>query len=101
MIGKFYDTIFASCKNTLKNLVENFAIPLSLFGAVALLPQAWEILVLKKIEGVSLPTFALFLGGNIFWLMYGTLHSEKTIIFSNLSTGIINLLIVIGLIWLH
>jgi uncharacterized protein with PQ loop repeat len=85
----------------LQKMVENFAIPMALYGSMATMPQAIEVLFFKQTAGVSIITFGLFLFGNFFWFSYGKLHNDKPIMVSHLSTGLLNFLIVLGVILSH
>lgn len=68
------------------------------FGVAANIPQFMEIWVNKKVEGVSLVTWAGFCLGSLFWLLYGVIHREKPIIIANSLFVTVQFLIVAGLV---
>ena len=101
-LGKSFNTptnsnLATSKQNSkIEQLVEKFAIPVALYGSLATLPQVYQVIWVKQTAGVSALTFSLFLSGNIFWFIYGHLHRDKPIMLSHLITGILNLIIVFG-----
>lgn len=78
--------------------VEQFAMPLALYGSLATVPQVYEVLVKRQTSGVSVLTFILFLTGNLFWFSYGMIHKDKPIMASHLTTGILNFMIIAGVL---
>lgn len=62
------------------------------------LPQLLKIWSEKNTQGVSLITWMGFALGSIFWLVYGIVHKEHPIIFTNSILFIIQVLIVIGIL---
>lgn len=79
-----------------EKLFNRFAVAIAFFGSFVIIPQVWNVWVLKEFSGVSLLTFGFFFVGNIFWFGYGLLHSDKAIMVSNLTQGVLNLMIVVG-----
>lgn len=78
------------------NFVDHFAVPIAIITSFVTVPQVWNVWVLRQVEGVSLLTFGLFFVGNLFWFSYGLHHSDKAIMVSNLTGGILNVIIVTG-----
>jgi uncharacterized protein with PQ loop repeat len=72
--------------------------PLALYGSLATLPQVIQVLVFRQTAGVSIWTFGLFLLGNIFWFSYGHIRQDKPIMVSHLTTGLLNLVIILGVV---
>lgn len=68
------------------------------FGVAFNIPQFMEVWVNKRVEGVSLVTWAGFCVGSFFWLCYGIIHKEKPIIIANSLFFSIQFLIVTGLV---
>lgn len=62
---------------------------------VAFLPQVIKIIRYKDTDSISLFTFILFFLGVCLWLLYGILNKDMPIIFANLITGILALIILI------
>ncbi len=60
--------------------------------------QVWQIWVEKKIIGVSMATWIASLVSAIFWLIYGVIHREKPIIYTQTLWMIFSAMIVIGLV---
>lgn len=67
-------------------------------GIFIMLPQLAKIWMDKNVTGLSLITWLGFLGGAIFWIVYGIIHKEKPLIFINVVASFINFLIVLGII---
>lgn len=53
---------------------------MGVIGPVMTLPQVYAVWVLKQAEGVSVLTWASYVGTNLFWIAYGLVHREKPII---------------------
>lgn len=68
------------------------------FGAAVIIPQVTKIWVYNEVEGVSLTTWGGFFIGSIFWLIYGLIHKEKPIVYTNAVVCLLDLLIIIGII---
>ena len=82
----------------LEEMIERFALPLALYGSLATLPQVIQVVFYHQKAGVSALTFGLFLAGNIFWYGYGHIHQDKPIMVSHFTTGLLNLMIILGVL---
>jgi len=84
--------------NPLKRIIDKAIYGIALFGPIVSIPQILKIYLYQNAAGVSLFTWAGYLIGSIFWILYGTLHNEKPIVFSSILWVIIEILILIGII---
>lgn len=67
-------------------------------GPVMTIPQVAKIWVDKSANGVSVITWVGYLGGAVLWIIYGLLHKEKLIVATNISSGLLALIIVVGVL---
>lgn len=67
----------------------------AIFTTSSLIPQLIQIIKTKSTKGVSFSMFALFLGGLFFWLIYGILIKSFPIIISNVTSMIIDIIILV------
>ena len=56
-----------------------------ILGVIAWIPQIKEVWVLKRHEGISIPTFVLVATALVAWLLYGILVESPSIILANLA----------------
>lgn len=82
----------------LKRFINRFIYFVGGFGVAVIIPQVTRIWISKDVSGVSLTTWAGFLIASVFWLIYGLVHKEKPIIYTNTIVCILDFLIVIGII---
>jgi len=82
----------------LKNFMNKFIFFVGGFGAAVIVPQVTRIWFSKDVDGVSLTTWAGFSIASIFWLIYGLVHKEKPIIYTNIVVFILDFLIVLGIL---
>lgn len=68
---------------------------ISLLGTVAavlttisFVPQAWQIVRTKDVEGISLGMYILFTMGVYLWIIYGFLQKDWNLVGANTITGI-------------
>ena len=62
------------------------------------LPQVWEVLVNKNVQGVAVSSWFFFGVVDILWLIYGFIHKEPPIYISNFIITILNFVVVIGVL---
>lgn len=79
-------------------LLDKIVFVAAIFGPALTLPQVTKIWLEKNANGVSLITWLGYLGGAIFWTIYGLAHKEKPIILANLLLGILAVAIVLGVL---
>lgn len=60
--------------------------------------QVFKIWLNQNAQGVSIIAWSAYLFNSIAWLIYGIIHKDKPIIFTNLVCIIINAMVVIGTI---
>lgn len=70
----------------------------AILSPIMTLPQLMQIWVDKNVAGVSLLTWSSYTVFAGFWLLYGLIHKEKPIIVSNIFSGTLNIIIVIGIL---
>lgn len=86
-------------KKTAKfNLMDWLIYAVAFLSPVMTLPQVAQIWVEKNVAGVSLVTWASYTVFAAFWLTYGLIHREKPIIVANILSGILNIIIVAGIL---
>ena len=81
--------------------VESIGLLAGILGIIAWFPQIREVWVYKKHEGISLPTFGLIIIALILWLIYGFLIWSPALILANISTLIVILAVVVGVVRLR
>ena len=79
--------------------VDIFGYFAAILTTVAFLPQLIKTLKTKKADDVSLTTLIMFIIGVLSWIIYGYKISSTPILFANLITLILNLLILISKIY--
>jgi|SRR3989338_2320101 len=68
------------------------------FAPFALVPQILQLYTTKSAEGLSLPTWLLFIVIHILWGTYGAVHNDKHILFASILMALFNGVIVIGVL---
>ena len=71
----------------------------AILTTAAFLPQLIKTLKTKKAEDVSLITLIMFIIGVISWIIYGYSISSLPILIANLTTLVLNILILISKIF--
>jgi MtN3 and saliva related transmembrane protein len=66
---------------------------------VSFLPQAIQTIKTRNTQGISLLMYALFTVGVGFWLTYGILINNKTIIIANIITLTLAMIVLLVKIW--
>jgi MtN3 and saliva related transmembrane protein len=82
----------------LKSFINRFIYFVGGFGVAVIIPQVTRIWFSKDVDGVSLTTWGGFLIASAFWLIYGLVHREKPIIYTNALVCILDFLIVLGIL---
>ena len=75
--------------------IEFFGYFAAILTTLAFLPQLIKTLKTKKADDVSLTTLIMFLTGVLSWIIYGYKISSTPILIANITTFILNLLILI------
>jgi MtN3 and saliva related transmembrane protein len=60
--------------------------------------QVFKIWLSKNASGVSIVAWSAYLFNSIAWLVYGVIHKERPIIFTNIVCAIINFSVILGVI---
>ena len=81
-----------------KNFVDKAIFVVGAFGPIMSIPQLLKIWIEKDATGVSIITWEAFLFIASFWLIYGIMHKEKPIIFTQSLWILTEILIVIGIL---
>lgn len=71
---------------------------IGLMAPIALIPQALELYSTRDAHSLSLPTWVVLGGINLLWSFYGILHKEPPIAIANFFSGLLNIIIAIGII---
>lgn len=69
-----------------------------IFAPLAVVPQILQIFTTKSSEGLSLPTWLLFVVVNTLWATYGAVHNDKHILFANIMMALFNATVVVGVL---
>jgi len=77
-------------------IVDIFGYLAAILTTAAFLPQLIKTLKTKKADDVSLTTLIMFIIGLLSWIIYGYKISSTPILFANLITLVLNLLILIS-----
>ena len=82
----------------LKKFINKFIYFAGGFGVAVIIPQVTKVWITKDVSGVSLTTWAGFFIASSFWLLYGMVHKEKPIIFTNIAVCFLDFLIILGIV---
>ncbi len=99
-LRKFHKDLETKTKiqSSLVQIIDNLVYVGGITGIVFTIPQLTKIWIDQQVQGLSLVTWLGFWIATLFWLIYGVVHKARPIIFINLIYGIINTLIVIGIL---
>jgi MtN3 and saliva related transmembrane protein len=61
----------------------------AILTTASFLPQAIQTIKTRDTSGISFWMYSMFVTGVVFWLIYGVLLGNKTIIFANIVTLIL------------
>ena len=79
-----------------KRFLDRLIFVVGALGPLATIPQVYTIFAHHDSSGVSVFSWAAYILFDIIWLIYGIVHKEKVLIFSNALWIIVCTLIVIG-----
>lgn len=65
---------------------------------MSLVPQIVDLFVLKDAGSLSLATWSTLVGLNVLWTAYGLIHGDKPIIVSSMIAGILDVVLVYGIL---
>ena len=84
--------------NKWKNFLDKMIYVVGVSGPIMTFPQLLKIWVEKNAQGVSLFSWAWYLGIAFIWLTYAIVHKEKPLIITYILWIIIEIFIVIGVV---
>lgn len=69
--------------DALKRYLDRLMLLVAIGGPVVLIPQVYQVLMLKDASDLSLVTWGMWQVFNFLWLTYGIVHKELPIIIAN------------------
>lgn len=85
-------------KKQKKLLIKRAVLAVAIIEPLTTLPQAYEIWVNQKTEGVSTFTWTMYFIAAIIWLFYGLQIKDKPLIISSMLWVITEFAVVVGLV---
>ncbi len=82
----------------LKHFVDILVFVASIGGFILTIPQILLVWVNHQTAGVSIISWSAYSVIAVIWILYGSIHKEKTIIILSIVSCFINLLVVIGVL---
>lgn len=82
----------------IQRIMDKLIYIVALIWPILTIPQVWVVWVDKNASWLSLFTWTAYVISPILWLIYGIIHKEKAIIFSNILWMIVDLAVLIGAI---
>ena len=79
-------------------LIEFIGIAAGIIGVIAWGPQIAQVWKHKRHDGISIPTFSIVAFSLSLWLIYGIAIESTAMIFANILTLSVIILIIIGVI---
>ena len=77
-------------------MIEAIGIAAGIIGIIAWGPQILQVWVHKRHDGISIPTFCVVALSLFLWLIYGIAIESLAMVFSNILTLTVILIIIIG-----
>ena len=84
--------------SALKFIFDRVAYAAGVMIAIMTAPQIWQIYSTHNAQGVSIFTWLMYGLGSCFWIGYGLVHHEKPIVFTNIVSASLQLVVAIGAI---
>lgn len=84
--------------NKSRKLIDHIAYAAGIGGVLVYIPQIMKIWVEEDISGLSIITWTGFIVGAVIWLVYGLVHKQKVIIFTNIILIFTQLIVIAGII---
>lgn len=85
-------------ENWLTKVMDIIIYPVGFLSVLMTLPQAYEIWILGKTEGVSLISWASWTFFAVLWTLYGIVHKSKVLILIHGSWVLMNGLVALGIL---
>jgi uncharacterized protein with PQ loop repeat len=76
--------------------LDRVLIIVAIVGPLAMLPQLWNIYVLKNVGGIAVLSFLSWAVMDIPWIFYGMVHNERPILIAYFLWFTMNLAVAIG-----
>lgn len=67
-----------------------------MLGPIMTTPQILKIWYEENASGISVVTWSAYTLVHLFWILYGMVHREKPIIFLNLASVCMNIVVILG-----
>ena len=71
---------------------------LAIVTPLALLPQVFQVFIDRNVAGLSVLTWSLLGVVNFLWSLYGFIHKQFPVFIANLLIGILDFIIVVGIL---
>lgn len=84
--------------NSPKHFIDKLIYPIAVIAPIMTIPQLVQIIVSKKVQGISITTWGAYATVSALWVIYGLIHKEKPIILTNVLLFILDFLIVVGVL---
>ncbi len=81
-----------------KRQYDNFMYVVAICSPMSLIPQIIDLYVLRDAGALSFATWTTLLGLNILWVAYGVIHGDKPIYISSMIAGVLDVILVVGII---
>src|SRR3989344_6618140 len=78
------------------HLIDELIYIVAFIGPLMTIPQVTTIWLERKVEGISIITWSSYGVLAIFWISYGLIHKERTIILANFLFLLVNTAVVLG-----
>jgi len=85
-------------RKKVRSWFDYFMYGIAMATPLVLLPQVFKLFSDKNVVGLSIDTWFLLGCLNMFWIVYGLVHREPPIYIGNFLVGILNFIIVYGII---
>ncbi len=80
----------------LKKIMDKLIYGIALIWPILTIPQVWMVWVDKNAAWLSLFTWTAYVVSPTLWLIYGIIHKERAIIFSNILWIIVDIAVLTG-----
>ena len=84
--------------NKWKSFVDKSVYLIAIVSPIMTLPQLIKIWTEKSSQGLSIMTWGTYLIASSIWMVYGIIHKEKPIVFTNVLWIVLQTIIVIGVL---
>jgi uncharacterized protein with PQ loop repeat len=77
-------------------LLDRILIIVAIIGPLAMIPQIWNIFILKNAGGIAVVSFLSWAIMDIPWIVYGFVHNERPILVAYILWFVMNLAVAVG-----